>query len=305
MSSKKVLITGSSGFVGKKVTESLSTIKDIVVYQTTRIKEKSKDKILYLDLNYHKSIKKIFSIHNFKTVIHLGGYSSPLACEKSPNNSYLTNVKGTLYLADKAKKNNVDCFINFSSNKSIYPKSVYGKQKHEIEQELLKISNTNFNCISYRCGNILKSPNSFLFQWLEMHKKKLCISSSGKNVTRNFILIEDVVKDLITILLNQKKIHNCVVIPEMKTGKIYSFLKVFTEINQAKIEIIPNRKIDNLHDYFIAKNELNKILFMSINNRNYGLINELFKNDLNNDITHKLLIPLSKIEIKNIIESIN
>ena len=49
--------------------------------------------------------------------------------------TYQTNVKGPNYLAKKAKENNVRCFINFSSNKSINPKSIYGKQKKEFESD--------------------------------------------------------------------------------------------------------------------------------------------------------------------------
>jgi hypothetical protein len=91
----------------------------------------------------------------------------------------------------------------------------------------------------------------------------------------------------------------------MKKGEIFTFLKVFANINQAEIKIISNRKIDNLQDFIIKENELNSVKLKSIKGRTFGLINKSFNEKANNNLTQTLLTPIKKEEIKSIIESIN
>lgn len=305
---KKLLITGSSGFVGKKLVEFFSRNDKIHVFETTRVKEKSNSRTIYLDFLYQDSIDEVFKNYNFNIIVHLGGCSSQVLCENLQEKTYLTNVKGPIYLVKKAKKNNVDCFINFSSNKSIKPKSIYGKQKKEFETLINELSDSKFNCISYRCGNILKSPSSFLFEWHKMYKNNLRIESSGKNVFRNFISLENVTRDIEIIYSNLEVFKNCVVIPQMKEGEIYSFLKTFANFFKAKTKLIPNRNIDNLKDFILNENEFINIKIKYLENRTYGVVNYFSKNkdqiEDKNKIIQNLLTRFTKKEIKDIIKSI-
>lgn len=136
---KKLLITGSNGFIGNYFINKYKNKYDIKTFSFL------KDDINRLDCN---SIDIVFHL---SALVHQMGGASASEYEK-------INVTQTLQLAKKAKESGVKHFVFMSTVKvygeetnSIYtentvcnPEDDYGKSKLKAEQELQKLEDENF-----------------------------------------------------------------------------------------------------------------------------------------------------------------
>ncbi len=109
--SKKILITGSEGFLGKHLSKKLTSQNYDVFCSTFDITKPG-------DIDNFLSQQKPFDC-----VIHLAGYSTVKVCEDRPNEAFEVNVVGTHNLINSLLKiNNKFCFI-FPSTGQIYSSS--------------------------------------------------------------------------------------------------------------------------------------------------------------------------------------
>ena len=135
----KILLTGSSGFVGNYFIDHYTDKYDISTFSFM------KDELSELDLSNIDSI-----IHLSALVHQMGGAQK--------EEYHRVNVENTLNLAQKAKENGVRHFI-FMSSVKVYgeetnipytekseckPQDEYGKSKREAEQRLMKLEDENF-----------------------------------------------------------------------------------------------------------------------------------------------------------------
>lgn len=135
----KILLTGSSGFIGQYYCKNSNHKEDITPFSFQ-----------------HDDIA-LFDFSTIDTIIHLAALVHQMHSADSIDYE-LINVTKTVQLACKAKENGVKHFIFMSTVKvygeesdTIYtettlphPQDDYGKSKLCAEQELLKIQNDNF-----------------------------------------------------------------------------------------------------------------------------------------------------------------
>ncbi len=148
----KILISGSSGFIGRHLTEKLNNYPLIGL-----IKNKN------IDLKIQTICKDIRQLdlddfpNDISHIIHTAALSDLQYCEKNKKECYDINVGGTKQILEIAKKN--DSKVIFLSTSHVYgkpiklplseshelnPSSVYSQSKVEAEK-LCKIYNSKFN----------------------------------------------------------------------------------------------------------------------------------------------------------------
>lgn len=169
---KNILITGAQGYIGSVLVPYL--------YHTKKYNIRATDSGLYEDCthsNYKDPIKilkqdirdideDIFS--NIDQVIHLAAVCNDPIGDFNPDITYDINVRGTLRVAEIAKKKGVKRFI-FSSSCIMYgassnlvvdetasldPKTAYAESKVLAEKELSLMANTSFSPIYLRNGTV-------------------------------------------------------------------------------------------------------------------------------------------------------
>ena len=130
----KILVTGSAGFIGWKVSEKLLERGDFVVgvdnindYYDIRLKNyrlnllKKFDNFLFFkeDIENLEGLRKIFKNHKFDAVINLAARAGVRASIENPNVYYTTNVLGTLNLLELCRDFDVPKFV-LASTSSLY-----------------------------------------------------------------------------------------------------------------------------------------------------------------------------------------
>lgn len=121
---KKILITGSSGYIGSHLTKLLE--KDYEVYGLDKNLPK-----LAPEQFYHCDINRQFSLdEEFDAVIHLAALVNVGESERIPIQYYITNVNGTMNVLNKVKAKN---FIFASTGAAEGCQSAYGISKRAAE----------------------------------------------------------------------------------------------------------------------------------------------------------------------------
>lgn len=196
----KILVTGHKGFLGKYLFKILKKNKNNYVI--------GKDINLYTNKrnyknNFTKTTKKEFK--NIDIIVHLAGISTNYDPNKKiyKKLSFKANYFDTLKFAKLARKSGVKKFI-FASSTSVYgnkknrnvtekselsPFTSYGKSKKKAEEELIKISNSNFKVIILRMVTLFGISKRMRFDLLINNlvasyilKKRIILSSDGSKI---------------------------------------------------------------------------------------------------------------------------
>tara|TARA_Y200000002_G_C22634347_1_gene643959 strand:- start:376 stop:1332 length:957 start_codon:yes stop_codon:yes gene_type:complete len=228
---RKILVTGSSGFIGYHLCKYLLS-KKFYVYgidshnkyysnsiknkRLSILKKKNKFKFFKTNLINEKKLDEIFKRYSPNIVFHLAGQPGVLYSFKNPKSYYLNNEKATKSLCKISKKNQIKKFFLGSSssvygdqkkfpikeNAKLNPKNVYAITKLKSEKIVNKtFKKSKIDFIIFRFFTVYGSygrPDMFIHKFLKNVKfRKLNkIYNNGLNF-RDFTFVDDVVKILV------------------------------------------------------------------------------------------------------------
>jgi nucleoside-diphosphate-sugar epimerase len=258
---KKILITGSSGFIGKNLVESLLSEYEITGLSKQQKNSKSNHIIKDISKITSKDFKNIFCI------IHLAAITDLKVCKDYPDQCIATNVLGTQKILESARKNN--CKVIYASTSH-----VYGIPKKLPINETTSTSPTSMYAGSKLAGEILcesyhkqfdmdisivrifsvygpESNNHYVVpNIVEQLKKSNKIKLGNINSRRDFIFISDVI-NAFKIILNNINGFNIYNVGAEKSYSIKEICKKFEKLHGKKIIIKSTVKQNSKFD---AKN---------------------------------------------------
>ncbi|MEM0897832.1 MAG: SDR family NAD(P)-dependent oxidoreductase [Verrucomicrobiota bacterium] len=148
---RNVLVTGGAGFIGSHTVErlldegadSVVILDDFNDFYDVRIKEgnlptdDSRVKVVRGDMRQQADVERAFAAAKIDTVIHLGARAGVRPSRLDPELYIDTNIKGTFYLLEAARKAEVDRFV-FASSSSVYGlnKKLPFSEEDRIEQTI-------------------------------------------------------------------------------------------------------------------------------------------------------------------------
>ena len=256
---KKILITGSHGYIAKNIAKKLRN--NFNVYGIGRGKWKKKDykKWGYLDQINGDLTKKNLSRYNFKFdfIIHCAG-SRLVGLSRKVD--FINNVKSTISLIDFIKKNQSKTKIIFMSSYSIYgndyknlisenfstkPVSVYAINKKKAENLLLNFSKKNKSHlmilrIASLYGNGLKKQLIY-DACLKISKGLNNFYGTGRE-KRDFIHISDLVNIVLYFCIKGFSNVNIINCGSGKGRQIKDVIKLISSSFKMRKKIIFNRK---------------------------------------------------------------
>ena len=147
---KTVLVTGSNGLLGQKLTDLYATKQDVKLIATGRGENRHPLKSGYtyevMDITNREQVFEVIGKHKPDCIIHGAAMTNVDACELDPEACQLQNVKSTQNLVDAIA--DIDCHFVFVSTDFIFdgtsgpykeddepnPLSIYGQSKLDGER---------------------------------------------------------------------------------------------------------------------------------------------------------------------------
>lgn len=208
----KILVTGSSGFVGRHVCEAL--------YRSGH-KYCCYDLFDGNDIRNRYQLELLFENEHFDQVIHLAALAGVRRGERFPEEYIATNVIGTKNIVDACEQFGVKRLINFSSS-SVYgdhanhgpkveawptePKSIYGMTKLMAEIIVARSKIETFNIRPFTLYGPHGRKDQVLVRWIEMAKKNEMVPVYAANqkdadrVRRGYTHVADLVRGVMAMI---------------------------------------------------------------------------------------------------------
>ena len=309
---KKILITGGTGFLGKRLAVELAKDYEILLAgrnnkQNLLAKKFTNCAVVPMDVSNIESVRDIFSEFKPDIVIHAAATKFVDLAEKYPMECVDVNVLGSQNVARVAIAEDVETVIGISTDKASPPvRNIYGLSKSLMERMYCSLdekTRTNFACVRY--GNVAWSTGSVLTIWKKMHEETGVIGTTGPEMRRFFFTVDEAVNLVLAALKRIDEIHGKVLSCKMKAAQIEDMLKIWTKHKGGKYENIKERPGERLDEYLIGELELPFTEELEINNVIHYLIsfNKKVKNPVKIGLSSANTEKLTEEEILNIIEN--
>tara|TARA_B100000780_G_scaffold268378_1_gene226262 strand:+ start:262 stop:1101 length:840 start_codon:yes stop_codon:yes gene_type:complete len=244
----RILITGGTGFIGKKLIIKF-TENNYKFAVLTRNKKLNREKFIYLDKNLKNASKKILK---FKPtiIVHLAtNFQKKHTLDMIPK-----MIEGNISFGSKILellKNKIDLFVNVNSaytslnGKAYDPKDFYSSTKYGFEI-ILSYFNKYFN---FKVVNLLLAdtygPNDKRVKLINiLLKKNKSLRINNPNDEVNYTYIDDIVDALnLTVNYKWKKKWNNFSIFSNESIKICNLIKKIEKIKKNSIKFISNKNI--------------------------------------------------------------
>lgn len=147
---KKLLITGSSGFLGWNLCQIAQTEWQIYGTYYSQSLEIPDINLFQCDLRKFEELKRIFAEIKPDAVIHTAAQSQPNYCQNHPQESHKINVTASCNIAGLCADSSIPCVFTstdlvfnglnppYRETDPVSPISIYGEQKVLAEQGMLE-----------------------------------------------------------------------------------------------------------------------------------------------------------------------
>ena len=223
ISNKKVLVSGAGGTIGSELVNQIINYKpkeiilldnsEFLLYKIEKEIEEKKINIkintLLADIKNTKRIDRIFNYNKPDIVFHAAALKHVPIVEKNPLEGILTNILGTINIAESCKKYNVAEMVLISTDKAVNPFSVMGVTKRISEkycQSLGGSFQTNFKIV--RFGNVLGSTGSVVPLFQKQLEKGGPLTVTHPKMKRYFMTVREAVELVIQSATLENKTKN-------------------------------------------------------------------------------------------------
>jgi UDP-glucose 4-epimerase len=243
---KKILVTGSEGYIGQHLCKMLSETTDHDVYRL--------DKKINFDIVYDLE-DYLFSFNDmpwqYDTIIHLAALVRVGESVSKPTQYYTTNVQGTINLL-----NSVECknFIFASTGAAASPDSPYGFSKRiaeDIVKEICKSNNSNYTI--FRFYNVIgtddyapTNPDGLFYNLIESTKTgKFTVYGNDYNTSdgtciREYVHVNDICKAIIKAVDNSSNNIENLAYGDTKT--VGEIIDIFKQTNEVDFDVVYDGK---------------------------------------------------------------
>jgi len=253
---KKVLITGSSGFIGSHMADALEEQGyQVILFDTVPSKYKTKSQKEYIGniLNpddIEKSMKDCQYVFHFAAQADIGSSSN------DPTKTIHNNIIGTQNILETARRNNVKR-VMFASTIYVYSElgSFYRVSKQACEkiiEEYQKVFGLDYTILRFGSlygprANAFNAISDFLIQALK--NKRIVRRGDGEEI-REYIHVKDAAQLSVDALSEQYQNKHLIITGNQQI-KVKNLLTMIQEIFEGEIEVQYGLE-DELHHYAIT-----------------------------------------------------
>ena len=259
---KNYLVTGGSGFLGKKLIERIHSEGGNVI---TIARDEGKLIQLQQELPYVNihtgDISDRFDLEQVVKwadgIFHLAAFKHVGIAEKQSRECIKSNTIGSMNLLELGVEYQVEFNIGISTDKAAIVSGVYGASKFLMEalyrQFESTYESTQFRIVRY--GNVLYSTGSVLCKWKDLLQSGKQVIVTEPEATRFFWTIDQAV-DLIFDCM-ENAVDSQPYVPDMKSMKVGDLLQAMIKKYSpdgytADVKTIGLQPGENLHEKILA-----------------------------------------------------
>jgi UDP-glucose 4-epimerase len=256
MKNKKVLVTGSSGFIGSHVADSLEEEGyNVVLFDSVPSKYKSKTQQEFIG-NILNPDDIETAMKGCEIIYHFAAQSDIGVSSDIPTTTITANIIGTQNVLEAARKHKVNRFL-FASTIYVYSElgSFYRVSKQACEkiiEEYRKVYDLNYTILRYGSlyGTRSNSFNSIRNMLKEALDNSEIIRRGDGEEIREYINIIDAAK-LSVRVIDKEFANKHIIVTGNQSMKIRELLSMIKEIFEDNIKII-YKPSDEQHHYQIT-----------------------------------------------------
>lgn len=309
---KTILITGGTGFLGKRLALALRGSARVVLAgrnnkQNSVAQQFTGCEVLPLDVARIDSVRDVFLEVKPDVVIHAAATKFVDLAEKQPLECVDVNVTGSQNVARLSLEQGIETLIGISTDKAAPPvRNTYGLSKALMERVFCGLNGktrTKLLCVRY--GNVAWSTGSVLCLWKQMHQKTGVIETTGPEMRRFFFTVDDAVNLVLTGLANAESLQGKVLSRRMSAAQIKDILDVWVKHKGGGWKVIEGRPGERTDEYLIGDLELPYTESRSYDGVEHYVIsfNEKVKSPLAVGLSSANTTRLSETEILSLINN--
>ncbi len=202
---KRVLVTGAGGTIGSELTRQIIrlspahvTLLDASEYNLYEIDLELRElgwtaDAALGDVRDARRVGDVMKRANPDVVLHAAALKHVPLMEQNPHEAFLTNVLGTVTVAEAAQKAGVGAFVLISTDKAVQPTNVMGASKRLAEMfvQAVDASDTSMRALSVRFGNVLGSTGSVAPLFERQIARGGPITVTHPDITRYFMTVQE------------------------------------------------------------------------------------------------------------------
>jgi len=271
LNDKRILITGAGGSIGSEIARQIAQISTSNLFLLDQSENSLLDlclsinndglfinnNIILCDIRDSDAVSKLVSELRPDIVFHAAALKHLVLLEKFPEEAHKTNVIATKNLISCCLENNVQYFVNISTDKAADSISQLGKSKYLCERIIAGIDEIDKKYISVRFGNVVGSNGSFLNTFRQQIKNDGPLTVTHQEVTRYFMTIEEAVYLVLKSVL-VGKCGETLILDMGDPVKIIDVAKKMIADSGKEIEIKYTglRPGEKLNEILVGKNEI-------------------------------------------------
>ena len=262
MKKPTVLVTGGTGFLGRRLALALKETHDVVLgardqKRNLRAQEFTGCPVVPLDVAHIESVRDAIVEFRPSVVIHAAATKFVDLAERQPMECIDINVIGSQNVIRAAIDKGVETVIGISTDKASPPtRNTYGLSKALMERAFCAMNGragTKTLCVRY--GNVAWSTGSVLPIWKRMQEETGVIGTTGPEMRRFFFTVQEAVQLVCTAMDRTHEFQGTVLSQKMKSAQISDVLRVWVEHRGGRWERIQDRPGERDDEFLVGEIE--------------------------------------------------
>ncbi len=260
---KTILITGGTGFLGKRLALALKNESSVFLAGRDNKRNREAEEftgcpVIPMDVVNIESVRDAIVSTKPQVIIHAAATKFVDLAEREPMECVDVNVIGSQNIARVACDKGVEAVIGVSTDKASPPiRNTYGLSKALMERMFCSMNGkTDTRFVSVRYGNVAWSTGSVLPIWNKMYNTTGVIGTTGPDMRRFIFTVEEAVQLVLTAMSHIDELQGKVLSRKMKAAQIGDILKVWVEHKGGRWETIAGRPGEREDEFLIGDLEI-------------------------------------------------